>query len=137
MSLKFLDKVYRTYLQKTLTLNEENSDVSELIRKLSQDGFIEYLDSGRIILANTGFSYTQNKIEETLLINTLVDVISETEELSVELCKYGISYTNKQLSKKKYFLLGLLKLQRDEIDTDYLLQLVSCELDNLTELLFQ
>ncbi|WP_226959206.1 hypothetical protein, partial [Streptococcus pneumoniae] len=50
-------------------------------------------------------------------------------------CKYGISYTNKQLSKKKYFLLGLLKLQRDEIETDYLLQLVSCELDNLTELL--
>ena len=68
-----------------------------------RNGFIEYLDSGRIILANTGFSFTQNQIEETLLINTLVDVISETEELSVELCKYGISYTNKQLSKKKYF----------------------------------
>lgn len=135
LSLKFLDKVYRTYLQKTLTLSEENYDASRLIRHLSQDGFIECLDSGRMILANTGFSFTQNQIEETLLINTLVDAISETEELSVELCKYGISYTNKQLSKKKYFLFGLLKLQRDEIDTDYLLQLVSCELDNLTELL--
>ncbi|HEM3438060.1 TPA: hypothetical protein U1B14_000628 [Streptococcus suis] len=135
LPLEFLEKVYRTYHQKTLTLSTENADMSETFDKLSQDGFIEFLDSGKVILANTGHSFVQSQVEERLLVNAIVDVITNTEELSVELCKYGIRHSDKQLSKKKYFLFELLKIQKDKIDTDYLLQLVSCELDNLTEFL--
>lgn len=132
---EFLEKVYRTYHQKTFTLSTENADMLEIFHKLSQDGFIEFLDSGKVILANTGHSFIQSQVEERLLVNAIVDAITNTEKLSVELCKYGIRHSDKQLSKKKYFLFELLKIQKDEIDTDYLLQLVSCELDNLEEFL--
>ncbi|WP_161951217.1 hypothetical protein, partial [Streptococcus suis] len=71
LPLEFLEKVYRTYHQKTLTLSTENADMSETFDKLSQDGFIEFLDSGKVILANTGHSFVQSQVEERLLVNAI------------------------------------------------------------------
>ncbi|WP_282798814.1 hypothetical protein [Lactococcus lactis] len=136
LSFELLTAIIRNYYKKSDTIISDKLNLINDLHDLERESIIKFVpDTGEVFLLHPTTIPNQSLINDTLLETSIIDTIVREDCLCTELCYYGIRHTSKQISKKKFFLLELLKQEKEKIETDYLLQLLLCDLEELSQVL--
>ena len=117
--------LFQIFQKKNLSYEDYTIHQFELLcNSLSKYGFI-HLENANIVSLNKNFI---NElvidipfVERQIIIQNCIDIFS-TNNITEEHCKFAIENLSKDYSKRKYFILKLIKLQEknSEIDSRYL-----------------